>query len=231
MSQSFVSNMMMSVRAEDNKTEHEKLHPGSKQNERRDVIALPSVESYGSQQAGYHDSVAGLPDDVALNEMLGESTYPFESTFGPQDVEPETYNESVTNQLTDDERRAETLHVNRAAIDVSRRLDNLTITDPSSADKFGRKCSNLIAMAELLASEARHKIARILKAEKEGRWLMKRKNNLPQALSVILSSKQQRVQQQNEINHSHYSSYISNKMGNLSVERSESAPAVMQLGS
>lgn len=57
----------------------------------------------------------------------GESTYPFDSIVDPSDVEPETYNDAMAS-LSDEERRAETIHVNKAAIDVSRRLDKVILS-------------------------------------------------------------------------------------------------------
>jgi hypothetical protein len=138
------------------------------------------------------------------------------------------------------------------------------MTDPVNADKFARKCSNLIAMAELLASEARGKALALLKAERDGKWVLKRTNNLPAALSHIIGSRQISQPSQTShqfahgnsqqgrhskmdmnMNNSHYSSYISNTKqqqqqqqqqrqhgsgDGCNAERSESAPAILQLG-
>lgn len=230
MSQSFVSNMLMSSRAEDNKTVINKLRASalpdgqnSKQQdsrERGDLFTLPSVASYN-----HHDR-----EDLMMPEMMINAGSVYTSAGDQLDVadlpEPDLYSDSINAISSDEERRAETLHVNKAAIDVSRRLDKLSILDPTNADRYARKCSNLIAMAELLASEARHKAAAILKAEKDGKWILKAKNRLPEALSQIIGSRQQ--SRNAAIDNSHYSSYLSNTYGSSSVERSESAPAIMQ---
>lgn len=91
---------------------------------------------------------------------------------------------------------------------------------------YFRRYSNLIAMAELLASDAKAKTVAFLKAEREGKWVMKRESNLAGALSRIIESRRIRSHQsQIANNHSHYSSYISD--GGSSAQRSESAPAVV----
>jgi hypothetical protein len=98
---------------------------------------------------------------------------------------PQTSSLDQSDSIPD--RGAETMRVNQAAIDVSRRLDKLATTDPDSADKFSRKCSNLIAMAELLAAKERTKLAVLKREASEGKWQVKRSSKLPQSLSDILS--------------------------------------------
>ena len=234
MSKSFVTNMMMSVRAEENKSVHRsyqsETHNEENHRNKTEAVALPSVASYH-----YHDlpnqnvKPADLLNNSLQSEILVDTLVTEDPLIIKDSLEPELYNEAVNSISTDEERRAETLHVNKAAIDVSRRLDVLAITNSNSADKYARKCSNLIAMAELLASEARHKAAAILKAEKENKWIIKRKSNLPEMLSRIIKSRgEKNAQKQESWNHSHYSSYLSN--GESQTRNSETAPAVIQSG-
>ena len=124
------------------------------------TAALPQVSLGGSQ---YQEEMRAASTIMMLNRGVDEEQY--------------------------EENPEETHKVNMAAIDVSRRLDRLATVDAESADKYSRKCSNLIAMAELLASQARKKTSALARAAKDSQWTVRRENKLPKTLSNIFGRK------------------------------------------